>query len=322
MKNILVLHTGGTISMSENDYGAVDTNSSNPLMKQANLSGEDFHVTSKEFMNLPSPHMTPETMLTLQQEIKQEYEKFDGFVITHGTDTLEETAYFLDLTLNSSKPIVVTGAMRSSNSIGSDGLHNLISAIRIAINNESRNRGVLVALNDQIHAARFVTKAHTTNVETFESPSVGPIGEVLHDTIAYYFNPKPIAPIQINQVVQQVYLLKAYAGMDADLFNHVAKKSGNGLVIEGTGAGNLPPTVLQALQKVIDHQIPVFLVARGYRGNAEPVYTYEGGGEQLVKMGVNFVHGLNGQKARIKLLIGISAGLSNDGLKEYLSNNF
>ena len=322
MKNILVIHTGGTISMSENDAGAVDTNQSNPLMKQNNLSDNEIKVTSEEFMNLPSPHMTPETMLQLQTKIKNEYSNYDGFVVTHGTDTLEETAYFLDLTLSSDKPIVVTGAMRSSNAIGSDGLHNLLSAIRIAATAESEQKGVLVELNDQIHAARFVTKAHTTNVATFESPSNGPIGEVLHDSVIFYSMPKSIAPIAINKLLNHVYLLKSYTGMDADLFIHIAKKHANGLVIEGTGAGNLPPNVLPALQAVIDADIPVYLVARGYRGNPEPVYTYQGGGEQLVTMGVNFVHGLNGQKARLKLLIGLSSGLSNIELKTYLSNNF
>ncbi len=123
--------------------------------------------------------MTLERMFQLKERIQEAYsEPIDGVVITHGTDTLEETAYFLDITLEKKIPIVLTGAMRSSNEIGSDGLYNFISAIWTACSDESYDKGVLVVMNDEIHTARYVTKTHTTNVATFRTPTFGPIGTI------------------------------------------------------------------------------------------------------------------------------------------------
>ena len=115
---------------------------------------------------MPSPHITPNEMLILRNKIEEKVNKenFEGIVITHGTDTLEETAYFLDLTTQKDISIVVTGAMRSRNEIGADGLYNLISSVKVASSNEARGKGVLVVLNDEIHTAKNVTKTHTRNI--------------------------------------------------------------------------------------------------------------------------------------------------------------
>lgn len=173
MKTILVLHTGGTISMSKVAGGSVAPNEKNPLMEQEALFSGKVHLVVEDIFNIPSPHMTLERMFQLKERIQKAYsEPIDGVVITHGTDTLEETAYFLDITLEKKIPIVLTGAMRSSNEIGSDGLYNFISAIWTACSDESYDKGVLVVMNDEIHTARYVTKTHTTNVATFRTPTL------------------------------------------------------------------------------------------------------------------------------------------------------
>ena len=157
MKTILVLHTGGTISMSKVAGGSVAPNKKNPLMEQEALFSGKVHLVVEDIFNIPSPHMTLERMFQLKERIQKAYsEPIDGVVITHGTDTLEETAYFLDITLEKKIPIVLTGAMRSSNEIGSDGLYNFISAIWTACSDESYDKGVLVVMNDEIHTARYV----------------------------------------------------------------------------------------------------------------------------------------------------------------------
>lgn len=320
MKKILAIHTGGTISMSQNEKGEVVPNAHNPIADQATILEGRVQLITDELFNLPSPHMTPVQMLQITQRIRRAEadEGIDGVVITHGTDTLEETAYFLDLTLPNTIPVVVTGAMRSSNEIGSDGLYNFQSAIEVAAADASHDKGVLVVMNDEIHTARYVTKTHTTNVATFRTPTFGPIGLVTKGHPMYFQQLIQQTTCDIDHVVDGVYLLKGYAGMDATLFDALNNDRTKGLVIEGVGAGNLPPATLPGVQRLLDRHIPIVLVSRCYNGVAEDIYDYEGGGIGLRKMGLMLCQGLNGQKARIKLLVGLSAGLSGQALEEFL----
>ena len=319
MKKILAIHTGGTISMSQNDKGEVVPSAHNPIAAQTTILAGRVQLITDELFNLPSPHVTPARMLDIQQRIvRAEAAGIDGVVITHGTDTLEETAYFLDLTLPNTIPVVVTGAMRSSNQVGSDGLYNFQSAIEVAAADASRDKGVLVVMNDEIHTARYVTKTHTTNVATFRTPTFGPIGLIAHGTPTYFQQLIQQTTCDIDHVVDGVYLLKAYAGMDGTFFDALANDRTRGLVIEGLGAGNLPPQTLPSVQRLLDRQIPIVLVSRCYNGVAEDIYDYQGGGIELRKMGLHLCQGLNGQKARIKLLVGLSAGLQGPQLADFL----
>ncbi|SMH69265.1 L-Asparaginase [Latilactobacillus curvatus] len=321
MKKILVLHTGGTIAMSADEDGAVAPTDQNPMAGFEKLFGNQLIIESEEFANLPSPHITPAVMLNLKNRIQQaEEDGIDGVVVTHGTDTLEETAYFLDLTLPNNIPVVVTGAMRSSNEIGADGLHNLISAVWTAASDDAHDKGVLVVMNDEIHTARYVTKTHTTNVATFRTPTFGPIGLVSKHNTNFFQELIRSEICDIKTLVEPVYLLKAYAGMDGALFDAINQPNTKGLVIEALGAGNLPPATLPAVQALLDRKIPIVLVSRCFNGIAEDVYDYQGGGVKLKQMGVTFCQGLNGPKARLKLQVGLSAGKTGAALKEFVSN--
>lgn len=319
MKNILVLHTGGTISMSKEINGKIEPNQVNPLMELGDFFQGRVNLIVEECFNIPSPHMTVEKMLQLQQRIKAAYsEPVDGIVITHGTDTLEETAYFLDITLPKKIPIVITGAMRSSNEIGSDGLYNFFNAIWIACSSNANKKGVLVAMNDEIHTARFVTKTHTTNVATFRNPTFGPIGMVIKEEVFFAQEVLLQENCDIQSVQGNVYIVKAYAGMDASLLELLANENTHGIIIEALGAGNLPPDTLVAIKKLIALNIPIILVSRCANGSAEAIYDYEGGGAELEKMGVIFIRGLNGQKARIRLIVGLNSGKSTHDLHVFL----
>lgn len=248
MKKILVLHTGGTIAMSADEDGAVAPTDQNPMAGFEKLFDNQLIIESEEFANLPSPHITPAVMLNLKNRIQQaEEDGIDGVVVTHGTDTLEETAYFLDLTLPNNIPVVVTGAMRSSNEIGADGLHNLISAVWTAASDDAHDKGVLVVMNDEIHTARYVTKTHTTNVATFRTPTFGPIGLVSKHNANFFQELIRSEICDIKTLVEPVYLLKVYAGMDGTLFDAINQPNTKGLVIEALGAGNLPPATLPAV---------------------------------------------------------------------------
>lgn len=306
MKKILVLHTGGTISMYEDEKtGSVKPFDQNPLIeKTREISSLAEFIVESPF-HLPSPHITPKEMLLLKQRIDNhlQHSKIDGVVVTHGTDTLEETAYFLELTIDTTKPIIVTGAMRSSNEIGADGFYNFLTSLRTAVHDKAAGKGVLVVMNDEIHTAKNVTKTHTSNVSTFQSPQFGPIGIITKKDILFHHQPVLERKFPVHTLSSKVALVKAYAGMDSFLFDALSEGGVDGLVIEALGQGNLPPNCLPGLRKLLDKHIPVVLVSRCFNGIVEDIYAYEGGGVQLKEMGVIFSNGLNGQKARIKLQI-------------------
>lgn len=318
MKTILLIHTGGTISMSEDTSGSVNPGSENPLHEGTSLLSKMAKLVVEEPFNLPSPHITPTEMMRLKQIIEkyQNEGKIDGVVITHGTDTLEETAYFLDLTVQAKLPIVVTGAMRSSNEIGSDGLYNLISSIKVASSEEAKGQGVLVVLNDEIHTAVNVTKTHTSNLSTFQSPQYGPIGIVTKRGVLFHHTPTRHEQYSVSEISKKVVLVKAHAGMDSSLLKAILKLTVDGVVVEALGQGNLPPAALPGIIGLIEQNIPVVIVSRSFNGTVQDIYGYEGGGQHLKKLGVIFSNGLNGQKARIKLLVALSKTEKMDEIKK------
>ena len=316
-KKILVLHTGGTISMQADASGAVVTSSDNPMNHVSNPL-EGIQVHSLDFFNLPSPHIKPKHMLALYQKIKEEADNYDGVVITHGTDTLEETAYFLDTMEVPHMPIVLTGAMRSSNELGSDGVYNYLSALRVASDDRAADKGVLVVMNDEIHAAKYVTKTHTTNVGTFQTPTHGPLGLIMKQEILYFKTAEPRVRFDLDHIQGLVPIISAYAGMTDELIDMLDLEQLDGLIIQAFGAGNIPKETAQKLESLLQKGIPVALVSRCFNGIAEPVYAYQGGGVQLQKAGVFFVKELNAQKARLKLLIALNVGLTGQALKDYM----
>jgi len=320
-KHILLLHTGGTISMKMNETGAVLPNESNPLIGISEQLAKYAEIHEMEVFNYPSPHITPKEMLYLRN-VLNDYSKahpVDGVVITHGTDTLEETAYFLDLTTKFDFPIVLTGAMRSSNELGADGVYNLVEAVRVACSEEARNKGVLVVMNDEIHQAFNITKTSTSSVNTFQSPQYGPIGLVTKKMVHVHQAPVDRRYVEVNTIEKRVALLKVYAGMERDLIEAILTLGYDGVVLEGLGQGNVPPDVAVGIRKCIDAKIPVVLVSRCFNGIAEGIYGYEGGGKTLENLGVIFANGINGQKARLKLLIGLNQEHTPLDLKEFFN---
>jgi L-asparaginase len=238
MKNILILHTGGTIAMKEDkETGSVKQGGDHPLHGSMSALTSIANIKVEEVFQLPSPHITHNEMFILKNRIEQAVtsESIEGVVITHGTDTLEETAYFLDLTLQTSIPVVLTGAMRSSNEIGSDGPYNLLSSVKVATSEDAVGKGVLVVLNDEVHTAKNVTKTHTSNVSTFQSPQYGPIGIVTKRGVSFHHFPMNRENYDINTISNRVMLLKGHAGMDSSLLLALKIININGLVIEALG---------------------------------------------------------------------------------------
>lgn len=307
MKKVAVIFTGGTISMKVDQalQAAIPALSGQEIMEKVTGIEKMATIEPIHYGSLPGPHITPKRMLELGNIARTELakEEVSGVVITHGTDCLEETAYFLDLFVDSPKPIVVTGAMRNSSELGYDGPANLAASICTVCSPESLGKGTLVVMNNQVNAADEVTKSHTLSLDTFKSMDFGPLGIVDQDQVIYYRRRYHRQHIPVDTIEEKVALIKSVSGMEADLINFAVDSSYKGIIIEGMGRGNVPPDMVAGIQKALDKQIPVVLVSRCPMGRVLDSYGYEGGGRQLRKMGVILGDNLSGQKARIKLML-------------------
>lgn len=311
------------MKIDEETGGAVPHFHGDELLSKIPEAAELANISMYEFGMFPGPHMTPEKMLELSHKVQSFADKddIDGIVVTHGTDTLEETAYFLDLTVKTEKPIVMIGAMKTSTEPNWDGPRNLIDAVHLCNHQYCSGMGVLVCLNGEVNAASEVTKTHTENVETFRSLDFGMLGFVDRGHVILNRLPHKLETIQTDKINSNVDLIKVYAGMDDKFFRFSADSGAEGLVVEAMGVGNVPPKAYEGIMYVIEKGIPVVLVSRCPSGETLYIYGYEGAGKWLHKSGVMFAEYLNGQKARIKLMIclGITSDISvlRDMIEEF-----
>ena len=314
MKKIAIIFNGGTISMKidEKIKAAVPSLSADEIMSMIPGVEDYAEIEAYTFSSMPSPHMTLETMLKLSEFTTElvERDDIDGVVITHGTDTLEETAYLLDLTVRTKKPVVVTGAMRSGSELGYDGPFNLATSICTAISDEAVGRGVLVCFNGELNSASEVTKANSMALNAFRTPNFGPIGIVDNDNVIFYRDANHLEKYDVSKIEKQVALIKCVVDMDSSYIDYLIEKGYGGIVIEALGRGNVPPKMVEGIKKAIELEIPVVVVSRCFEGRVFESYGYEGGGKQLKNLGVIFGDTLPGQKARIKLILAINSGMN------------
>jgi L-asparaginase len=307
-KHVRVVFTGGTISMRiDPDTGAaVPALSGEEIVARVHGLRREARLTLEDYARLPGPHVTPHWMWRLKDHIGGLLADtdVDGVVLTHGTDTLEETAFLFDLTLGQPKPVVFCGAMRTVSEPGWDGPANLMAAVRTAVHPDSANRGVLIAVGEEIHSAAEATKWHTQSLSAFRSAH-GPLGTLDRGQVVYHRPPFRSAPIPAGRLVSEVDLHTMAAGMDDSLIRASMSRGARGLVLEATGCGNVPPSVLPGLRAALAARVPVVLVSRCAEGRVTPAYGYEGGGRMLEEMGVVFGHDLPGPKARIKLMVAL-----------------
>ena len=260
-----------------------------------------------DFGRFPGPHMTPRQMMKLSNQVRETLSRadIDGVVVTHGTDTLEETAYLLDLNIDSDKPVAFVGAMRTSSELGWDGPSNLLTAMRVAASESAQKLGVLVVMNETVLAASEATKTHTESFDAFQS-EFGPLGVVDKGEVIIKRTPLGRAYLNTMEIAEPVMLVKMAAGLDSTLINTCIESGARGLVIEALGRGNVPPESVPGIARAIAADIPVVLVSRCVRGRVYESYGYVGGGKQLRNIGVIFADFLNGQKARIKLSLALA----------------
>ncbi|MFN3873091.1 MAG: asparaginase [Ignavibacterium sp.] len=307
MKKILVVFTGGTFSMmiDRSTGGAIPRYSGGELLDMIPQAKALAEIDYFDFGKYPGPHVTPQLMLQLSKKIKQllSEKHYDGVIVTHGTDTLEETAYFLDLTINTEIPIVMIGSMKNSSEPDWDGPRNLIDAIHICLNDNSKNLGVLVCLNGEINAASEVTKIYSDSVESFKSLDFGSLGFVQNGRVIYNRLPHYLEKIETEVIDDNVDMLTVYAGMNEKFFRFSADSGASGIVVEALGVGNVPPPAFEGIKYAVQKGIPVVLTSRCPAGETDYIYSYPGAGKHLHDIGVIFADYINGQKARIKLII-------------------
>ncbi|KAF0151255.1 MAG: asparaginase/glutaminase [Ignavibacteria bacterium] len=320
MKNILIVFTGGTFSMKIDDRtkAAVPFFHGEELINMIPEARGLANLFIYEFGNFPGPHITPQRMIELSQKMNSfiKESKYDGIVVTHGTDTLEETAYFLDLTMDIKIPIVVIGAMKTSSEPDWDGPKNLIDAIQVINNSNSNGLGVLVCLNGEINAASEVTKTHTEDVETFHSLDFGSLGFVDKGRVWFNRLPRKLETLKADNINPNVDLIKICAGMNEKFFHFSADSGADGIVVEAMGVGNVPPEAFEGIKYAVERGVAVVLVSRCPAGETLDTYGYPGAGKWLKQLGVIFADYLNGQKARIKLMVCLGITKEKEELKK------
>lgn len=317
-----MLATGGTIAMK------VDPITNTPVPA---ITGEDLLATTPEIAhyarvevnnlsNVPSDYMDPPRWIELQKAATKALARKEvaGVIISHGTDTLEETSYFLDLTIDSDKPVILTGAQRNASEKDFDGPRNLLNATRICVSEAAKGKGVMLALNNQINAAREVIKSHTSDVETFNSGDYGVLGHVDQDKVLFYRAPVGRTHIPlIAEALERVEIVPMFGGADGGLVKAAVANGAKGIVIQALGWGNVNIPMYEAIKAAIDKGVVVVISTRVPNGRVLPVYGFQGGGKTLKDLGALFADNLPPHKARILLMLALQHTQSPKELQTY-----
>lgn len=321
---IIILATGGTIagegaSADRAAYTAGKVPIAS-LLKAVPGVENIADITGEQVANVGSQDMTIDIWMKLNKRINEifAHNEAEGVVITHGTDTQEETAYFLNLTVRTDKPVVITGSMRPSTAISADGPKNLFDAITVAADPKSSDRGVMVVFNESIFDGRDVSKGSTTKVDAFRAPNTGPIGQVYDGKVVYYMSPLRKAnketPFNItgDKALPKVGIAYMYADAEPGPINTFVKEGYKGIIIAGVGNGNFNKAFYDAIDAAVKKGV---VVVRDSHVGSGRVTQYDEVDDK--KLGTIVSDDLNPQKARILLMLGLTQTGNKDILQSY-----
>jgi len=309
---IHLLFTGGTISMHRDPAagGNVPAHGGEALVGFTRGLDEIGPYRLENWAMLPACHLGPERLWALRERVRALLQSGEarGIVITHGTDTLEETAYLLDRTLDCRLPVAITGAMRTSSDDGWDGPRNLLDAARVAAAPGSTGRGVMVVFNGKVLAGRTAVKTDTADLDTFSAPHDDPIGRVQGADVVYH---RPLGgattPLQPSGLSARIAVVPMVIGDTGEMLE-LARPHHDGVVVVAFGSGNVPPGAVPAIGRWIGEGKPVVLASRCPTGVVSPVYAFEGGGARLIAMGATPAGPRAVSQARMELMIAVSSG--------------
>lgn len=327
LPKVAVLSTGGTIASKQDPVkgGYVPALSGEDLVAAVPSIKKLAQIRAEQISNIPSQDMTPEIWLHLAGRVNELLAKPEiaGIVITHGTNTLEETAYFLDLTTVSVKPVILVGAQRPASDPDSDGPRNLLDAIRVAIAPEAAGKGVMVVMNGQISAARDVTKTNTNRVETFRGLEFGQLGVADAERVRFYRAPLQRQTFAVDSRTQlgRVDIVMSYAGADGLVIRSLLRDGAvQGLVIAGLGLGNVPGSMFDAIREACERGVPVVISTRVPTGRIFPLSAAKGSALALKRSGCVLADDLSPQKARILLMLALTKTHDPGALQKYFDN--
>ncbi|WMJ18883.1 asparaginase [Geobacillus kaustophilus] len=320
-RKVVLLTTGGTIASKRNERSG--------RLRAGALSGEELaamcdlpkeiEIIVESVFQLPSMHLTFSHWLELKKRIEAHFTdpSVDGIVVTHGTDALEETAYFLDLTIDDPRTIVVTGSQRAPSDLGSDVYINIRHAIYAACAESLRGAGAVVVFNERIFAAKYVKKEHASNIQGFNAFGFGYLGIIDNDEVYVYQKPIRREYYKLVRPLPPVDIVKCYLEADGK-FIKAARESGvAGIVLEGVGRGQVAPKMVDEIVKAIEAGIKVVVTTSAEEGAVYTTYDYPGSAYDLHKKGVILGSDYDAKKARIKLAVALAADAAVDGLFAY-----
>ncbi|MBD3304310.1 asparaginase [Candidatus Woesearchaeota archaeon] len=309
LPTVAIITTGGTIAEKTDPKtgGAVPAVSGKDLVEAVPGLLKLANIKVAQYSNIDSSHMTPELWAGLSRTVDGLLKdpKTSGAVVTHGTDTIATGAYFLDLTLQSSKPVVFAGAMRDASDLSPDGPANIYNAVLQAASPEAKDLGVTVTMNQYINSARNVRKTQSTNVQTFNSGEHGYLGYIEQGKVHRYNEAPERQKIPLPEKLPEVALLKSYAGDDGRFVRYAVDTGAKAIVVEAVGAGNVNAKVYEAIEYAMGKGVPVAITTRVYHGGVWPIYGDKGGGETLQKAGAILAGDLTSPKARILLMLAL-----------------
>ncbi|MET3682353.1 L-asparaginase [Alkalibacillus flavidus] len=319
MNKVVLITTGGTIaSKPKHPSGKLSSGamSGEELASLCELPDE-IEVDIDSAIQKPSVHLNGQDWLVLKETIERHFEDphVSGVVVTHGTDTIEETAYFLDLTIQDDRPVVVTGSQRSIADLGSDVYINLRHAIYAACSQDLHGVGTVVVFNERIFPAKYVKKEHASNIQGFNAFGFGYLGIIDNDLVQIFQRPVKRDVYELKNPLPRVDIVKCYLDGDGAVIEALVEAGAKGIVLEGVGRGQVPPRMMPAIRNSLDRGVVVVITTASEEGAVYPTYDYEGSAYDLIQYGVLLGSDYDSKKARVKLAVQLA---SNDGSITFL----